>query len=314
MEKRWRRAAAFAALALACGTGLAAASPPMLPAPQIFAPGVISGSANDGSPTFSPDGRTLLFTRSGTTWGVILESHRTAGGWSKPRIASFSGTWNDWSPEFSPDGRYVVYVSVRPETHANLYRVDRLASGWSEPVRLPEAVNIGRSIWKPSMAADASIYFVSIDAKGRKRIYCSRFKDGAYRPARPVSFSDGTTGDVDPEVAPDESFMIFASDGRVPGDPKDHLFVVYRENGAWGTPAPIRYAGDDAGGYSADNEPHLSPDRQTLYFSSDRTSIAHFPRTPQQAQEDLDGIESWDNSNANAWSVPLGPLLNPSRP
>src|SRR5580704_10880956 len=31
------------------------------PAPQIFSPGVISGPANDGSPTLSPDGNTLYF-------------------------------------------------------------------------------------------------------------------------------------------------------------------------------------------------------------------------------------------------------------
>jgi WD40-like Beta Propeller Repeat len=32
------------------------------PTPQIFAPGVASGPANDGSPAFSPDGNTIFFT------------------------------------------------------------------------------------------------------------------------------------------------------------------------------------------------------------------------------------------------------------
>jgi WD40-like Beta Propeller Repeat len=31
-----------------------------LPIVQLFAPGVVSGPANDGSPTFSPDGKTLF--------------------------------------------------------------------------------------------------------------------------------------------------------------------------------------------------------------------------------------------------------------
>lgn len=34
-----------------------------LSAPMIFAPGIISGAGNDGTPTFSPDGRTLYFYR-----------------------------------------------------------------------------------------------------------------------------------------------------------------------------------------------------------------------------------------------------------
>ncbi len=241
---------------------------------------------------------------------VILESEKSAGRWSEPRIASFSGKWNDWAPEFAPDGSYVVFVSVRPETHANLWRSDRTGSGWSTPVRLPDAVNIGPSVWKPSTVADGSIYFVSIDAQGGKRLYCSRYKDGAYRPAQPLSFSDGKSGDVDPEVAPDESFMIFASDGRLAGDSKDHLFIAFNRGGAWQTPVPIRYAGDDDGGYSTDNEPHMSHDLRTLYFSSDRVTRVRFPRTMEQARQDLERLNSWDNSNANAWSVPIGPLLD----
>ena len=308
-------AAAVLAVLFAFGAsiGRGATELPVLPAPQIFAPGTISGPANDGSPTFSPDGNTLFFARS-TSWGVILESHRANGRWSDPRIAPFSGEWNDWGPEFAPDGRYVVFVSIRADKHANLWRSDRTAAGWSTPYRLPDTVNIGPSIWKASMTAGGSIYFLSIDAKGGKRIFLSRFANGVYAKAEPVAFSDGTTGDVDHEVAPDESFMLFASDGRVPGDAKDHLFIVFNRAGTWGTPLPIRYAGDDANGYSADNEPHLSPDHRTLYFSSDRMLPVHFPRTPAQAQADLERINSWDNSNTNAWSLPLTPLLDAAGP
>jgi Tol biopolymer transport system component len=293
----------------------AAAALPTLAVPQIFAPGTISVAANDGAPTFSPDGNTLLFTRSAANWGIILESERDGGRWSKPRIAAFSGRWSDWAPEFSPDGRYLVFVSIRADHHANLWRVDRTPVGWGKPLRLPVAVNRGPSIWKSSIVADGSIYFVSIDAKGNKRLYCSRYAAGAYQRARPLSFSDGAHGDVDPEVAPDESFMVFASSGRVTGDTQDHLFIVFHVTGAWGTPMPIRYAGDNSNGRSTDNEPHLSPDRRTLYFSSDRTVPAHFPRTRQQAQHDLEQVAAWGNvGNNSVWSVPLGPLLEKHLP
>lgn len=71
-----------------------------LPAPAIFAPGVISGPGNDGTPTFSPDGRTLYFYRYGTSpdSAVIFESHRTSAGWSKPVAAPFSGPSSDRQP------------------------------------------------------------------------------------------------------------------------------------------------------------------------------------------------------------------------
>jgi WD40-like Beta Propeller Repeat len=242
-------------------------------------------------------------------WGVIVESHKVQGEWSRPALAPFSGAWPDSSPAMSPDGSYLIFESNRPATPptsrpkegesipgivSNLWRVDRMGSGWSKPTRLPETVNlVGQSIWKPSIAADGTIYFVSIDKKGGKRLFASQYTNGAYQQAQPLSFSDGTKLDVDPEVAPDGSFLVFSSAGRLPGDSKNHLFIVLSKADGWGTVVPIRYAGDDKNGYSTDDEPHLSPDHRTLYFSCDRTVPAHFPRSPKQAQLDLKNLDNF---------------------
>ena len=193
-----RRPKAWLALVLGLGGNVAAAAaaaPPVLAAPQVFAPGVVSGPANDEAPTFSPDGNTLLFTRSGAGGGIILESHRVHGRWSTPVMASFSGTWPDLAPEFSPDGSYVVYVSIRrsdtrpARQQVGLWRVDRTGGGgWSRPERLPAAVNIGDGVWKASIARDGSIYFLSIDPGKGKRLYVSHYAHGAYQPAEPLPF------------------------------------------------------------------------------------------------------------------------------
>jgi hypothetical protein len=296
--------------------------------PQIFAPGVISGPANDGSPTFSPDGNTLFFTRSTANWGAILESHKLNGQWSQPALAAFSGEWPDSSPSMSPDGTYVVFQSTRPAVPltvrpkegepikgvvSNLWRVDRAGSGWGAPVRLPDAVNIGHSIWKPSIAANGNLYFTFIDEKGGKRLFCAKYQNGAYQQAEPLSFSDGTMADVDPEVAPDESFLVFSSSGRLAGDPKDHLFIVARQGARWGPVVPIRYAGDDKYGYSTDDEPHLGQDHRTVYFSSDLAVAVHFPRTHEEAQRDVERLEQWDNSNSNVWYLPLDSYLEEAK-
>jgi len=303
------------------------AAPPQ-PTPQIFAPGVISGPANDGSPTFSPDGNTLYFTRSTANWTVILESHKVAGQWTKPVLASFSGEWPDSSPAMSPDGTFIVFQSTRPAAPAtvkpvegqpipvvvsNLWRVDRVGSGWSQPMRLPNAVNLGHSIWKPSIAVSGNLYFTVIDKTGQKRLYSSKFESGAYQPAQPLSFSDGTTADVDPEIAPDESFLVFSSSARLQGDPKDHLFIVAKQGAEWGPVLPIRYVGDDQYGYSTDDEPHLGQSQSNIYFSSDRAVPVHFPRAHEQAEKDLDRLETWDNSNSNVWSLPVEPYLNAAK-
>lgn len=291
--------------------------------PQLFAPGVISGPANDGSPTFAPDGNILYFTRSTAGWGVILESRRVHGEWSEPEVAPFSGEWSDSSPGMAPDGSFIVFVSLRPKdpwpdgdpSHkprlvANLWRSNRVGSLWSKPERMPDALNIGPSIWKPSIAADGTIYFVSIDAKGGKRLYSAQYKDQAYQQAQPLSFSGGDKADVDPEIAPDGSFLVFCSSGRQAGDPRDQLYIVLRKGTEWGPVTPIRYAGDDKNGYGIDDEPHLGgPDHRTLYFSSDRSVHVDFPRSREQAQVDLKRLEIWDNSNSNVWFIPITPWL-----
>ena len=85
------------------------------PAPEIFAQGIVSGPANDGSPTFTNDGNTIYFSRSSVqSGGMILESHKIHGKWSRPALTSFSGEWPDSSPELSPDGSYMVFQSTRP--------------------------------------------------------------------------------------------------------------------------------------------------------------------------------------------------------
>jgi Tol biopolymer transport system component len=300
----------YRTIALACAAGLATVAAAG-PTPTIFAPGVISGPAHDGSPSFMPDGKTLFFTRSGSSAGTIMESHLVDGHWTTPEIAPFSGQWNDQHAAVAPDGSYLIFVSTRPVTGitervAHIWRTDRTASGWTTPQHLSAAVNLGPRIFAPSIAADGTIYFLSIGTSHAFQLYRSRSVRGVMQPAEKLSFSSPATMDVDPEIAPDQSFLVFASAGRrTKDDPKEHLYMVRDNHGTWGPVTPIRYDGDDANGSSSDNEPSLNHAGDTLYFSSDRTLPPVLPRTMAQAQEDLKRIETWDNGNTNVWYIPM---------
>jgi hypothetical protein len=223
-------------------------------------------------------------------------------------------------PAFSPDGRYLVFVSNRPaleggkaidgffmgrdfpEGGGNLWRVDRTATGWGKPVRLPDVVNRSNSTFAPAVAADGSLYFMRPAADLKKfqlfRSQLSRGTDHGYREAVPLPFSDGSAGDVDPAVAPDESFLVFGS-GRPPAKSMD-LFIVFRQGGGWGRPLHL---GEVVNSPGSDAEARLSPDHRTLYFASER-----------RQDPGPDGSRpAWDTGRYNIWQVSLAPWLAPEK-
>jgi len=104
------------------------------------------------------------------------------------------------------------------------------------------------------------------------------------------SFGDPATQDVDPAVAPDESFLVFGS--MHPGRDHERLFIVFKEGAAWSAPTD------------------LGPDFRTLYFSTDRVTPVAYPRSRAQAEADHARIQSWDNGNQNIWSISLAPWLD----
>ena len=282
--------------------------------PHIFAPGIISGPEHDAAPAFTPDGKSVYFYRSNGTHATIWVSKKINGRWSLPTIVEFSGAWSDMEPTLSPDGRFMIFISNRPaETGGsaidglfngknipggggNLWRVERTARGWGTPVRLNGAVNTSSSTFAPAVVADGSLYFMRPEeSTGRFRLFRSQFKNGEYEAPLPLPFSSGESTDVDPVVAPDESFMVFSS-GRKPAKDVD-LFIVHRKNGKWGTP---EHLGDVVNSPGSDAEARLSPDSKTLYFSSERLlpTDTSLPRP------------AWDNGKYNIWFVSIEPWRN----
>src|SRR5262245_19635977 len=71
--------------------------------PTLFGHGVISTGDMELNAAFTPDGRTLYFTKrtpKPQRW-VIVESHLQNGRWSEPEVAPFSGQFNDFDPFIS---------------------------------------------------------------------------------------------------------------------------------------------------------------------------------------------------------------------
>ncbi|MGH7647374.1 MAG: TolB family protein, partial [Gemmatimonadaceae bacterium] len=206
--------------------------------PKLFAPGVVSGPADDLSPAFTPDGNTVIFTRGNNSGSVLMVSNRVGGKWSAPVVASFSGPWNDLEPAMAPDGSFLIFASNRPVTDGgkaidgkfngkvfpeqggNLWRVARHGNTWGTPTRLPETINAGTGTFSPSVSSDGSIYFMRPDDNtGRFHLYRSQYRAGTYQAAQRVPLGSDSTEDVDPAVAPDESFIVYSSNHPDRHDP-----------------------------------------------------------------------------------------------
>jgi Tol biopolymer transport system component len=117
------------------------------PSPRLFAPGVISGPADDLSPAFTPDGNTVYFNRSNGTFSVMMVSTLSHGVWATPAVAPFSGKWNDIEPAISPDGSFLVFASNRPKDGRGT-AIDGTFNGRSLP-------GGGGNLWRPMSSAEA---------------------------------------------------------------------------------------------------------------------------------------------------------------
>jgi hypothetical protein len=293
--------------------------------PQVFAPGVISGPANNSAPAFTPEGKTVYFTRSNCSDYDILVSRFDGKTWSQPKIAPFSGQWRDLEPAMAPDGSYLNFASSRPASPGgtppdgnwsgqphpgkggNLWRVDRKGEGWSSPQRLPDAVNRSGNVFSPSIAANGDLYFMDAAGEGMHfRLFMSALKDGVYQPPVALPFTEGQWGGVDATVAPDESFLVYSSNRPPTPDKQQDLFIVFRKGGTWGEP---QHLPDAINALSPSIEARLGADRHTLYFTNTHLVPAAFPKDAAAAAQGLADMQTWNTGLANIWQVDLTDIL-----
>jgi len=249
----------------------------------------VNSSFNDGAPAVSRDGRSLYFAsnRIGQLGGndlYVSQWDDATGGWGAavnlgPVVNS---TATEFSPNLSRDGHYLffhsnrqpgsftpgldIWVSYREHVHDDF--------AWQEPV------NLGAGVNAPGLDTDPSFFenddvgvpqlFFSSNRAGLNDIYVSDLlPDGTFGPAIPVP------GLSSPFVEPGVSVRFdgleaFVFSSRPLSQGGFDLWTATRETvfHPW---SEMINLGPLVNSPSNDNEPHISSDRQTLYFSSNRT-------------------------------------------
>lgn len=235
--------------------------------PKVFLQEGVATPNNESVATFMPDGKTVFFADGQT----ICFSKLDNGKWGKPATAPFSGHWKDWDPALRPDGKRLIFVSTRPlegmpqdtpRKNAHLWYVDHLSGNqWSTPKHFEAPVNLeGFNDFGPSISSLGSICFCSRGRDGTKgmRGYYLKWQGDHYE--QPILLAlNGDSEIYDPFIAPDESYIMYASNGE--------LYISYRSGEGW---AQGQKLGPQVNNGNGNGDPFVSPDGKMLYYSQDK--------------------------------------------
>jgi peptidoglycan-associated lipoprotein len=130
-----------------------------------------TSNVNEGSLTFSPDGKTIVFAkgnsgkRKGTADVNLFMAVERNGQWIAPRMLNINnpGYW-DSSPAFSRDGRTLYFASNRPGGYGgvDLYSAKRNARGrFFKVTNLGPEINTTGNDMFPYVSDDGLLYFSS---------------------------------------------------------------------------------------------------------------------------------------------------------
>jgi Tol biopolymer transport system component len=282
------RRLAFSALAVATSVCVAAQADnryfgqkPPGDRPEIFAPRVVSLETRlETYPTFSPDLKTMFFSvvNAGWTEGRLLSTRLAKGVWTSPETAAFSDARSiNWESAISPDGKRMFFASNRPPSSGmDIWMVERTVdASWSAPVRLPEPINSAAEDGSPCVTNNGTLYFKSlrVGGTGGSWLYRAVPTRRAYTTVESLGQIVRTrSGESEPFVSPDESYLIFISQTRPGGIGGWDLWISFREkDGSWTEPSNL---GPNINTVDDEYGPRVTPDGRYLFFTRDRRGKA----------------------------------------
>ncbi|MFC1492713.1 TolB family protein [candidate division KSB1 bacterium] len=240
------------------------------PAPELFAPGIISVEENfeHSAAVFSPDKKEVfwctnvkMYTDKRIIGNLRLYYMKMIDGkWTSPRPAPFTNNIRVERPVFSPDGSrlYIEYGSnPNYESDTDIYVVERTGEGWSDPV--PVSPMINSPAWERlhCVTADGSLYFTRDLLTRNEEIFISRFVDGEFTEPEKLGKSyNSDAAEIVILIAPDEHYMLICQKNE---QHSSDLYICYKKpDGTWTERIKTPYY---CGGFLA-----LSPDGKYLFL------------------------------------------------
>lgn len=196
----------------------------------------INSLMNEGAPSLSPDGQTLIFT-----------------------ACEIEGAWG---PDRTGLGSCDLFFSYKQGTR------------WSVPMNLGEKVNSYYWESQPSIAPDGrTLYFVRGRFTGRgiteQDIWVSKLaEDGVWqKPTRLEGEVNTPFAEESVFIHPDGRTLYFSSNGHAGLGGLDIFFSQLQADGTWGTPVNLGYPINT---HNDENSLLVSASGEVAYFASDR--------------------------------------------
>lgn len=294
------------------------ASDKPIPQPVLFGEGIVSTAEDDLNAAFSPDGKTIYFTRNfpRNRLGVIVFSEFKKGKWTEPQIASFSGQFTDYDPFFSADGSKIFFCTNRgadgkPKSDFDIYYVEKTGNVWSEAK--PASINTASDEFYPSLASDGTIYFSSNrqGGKGQYDVFRARWENGKFSEAENLGDGVNTNfSELDNYISPDQKFIVFAAYNRKDdlGGGGGDLYISFNKNGAWTT---ARNLGAPINSPQREYCPIGSPDGKYFFWTSFRGNLEKPLEKPLKNYAELMSLfDSPMNGRGNIFQIDIGALPN----
>ncbi len=250
---------------------------------KVFANGIISKDKRfEQSCSFSPDGKNFYFSYTDGEWKKSTIIQLSVSNPSQQDTLAI--TKSDYqSGQFIDASGKNIYVSSLLQTgaiwHADIYTAKRTGEkSWDEPQQLSDPVNSIMCEWHPTLTDKGIMYFASERGSDHSNadIYKAIPKGDNYIVEKLNTPVNTKYNETDPLIAPDESFLIFASNrpnGISEGDMylKDNgyeeldLYICFNKgNNTWTTPKNM---GKGINSSAWEFAPALSPDQKYLFFT-----------------------------------------------
>ncbi len=250
---------------------------------ELFDPGIFNEGEFLGCSGFFNEGTVFVFgsMKPKSDWRlrpVYITEMEKNNRWTEPRIAPFS-QYSPYNFTVGPDDQILYFTTLKsPDKttnmlleQANIWAVKLEMDGWTEPVMMGGSINTERYYENyPSVTNSGTVYYMSRRevGAGRTDVWRSRNLDGVYGPAENLGNAVNTEGsDIDPFVAPDESYLIVCQELEG-GFGNFDLYVYFlREDESWSGPFNLG-EGVNSPGFEA--RPYVTPDGKYLFFTSNR--------------------------------------------